>query len=96
MVRSDSMNQSRFAEVECLAESHQHLSKESLAGNKPANAVLHKVTYIFFAKVFSPFPFQVLNQLEELLSDMKSDVSRLPASLARIPPVAQRLQMSER
>merc|ERR1712156_970034 len=44
---------SRFAEVECLAESHQHLSKESLAGNKPA-------------------------------------------SLARIPPVAQRLQMSER
>ncbi|KAK2510620.1 hypothetical protein Q9233_017568 [Columba guinea] len=33
---------SRFAEVECLAESHQHLSKESLAGNKPANAVLHK------------------------------------------------------
>merc|ERR1712088_1220214 len=71
---------SRFAEVECLAESHQRLSKESLAGNKPANAVLHKV----------------LNQLEELLSDMKSDVSRLPASLARIPPVAQRLQMSER
>ena len=60
--------------MECLAESHQHLSKESLAGNKPANAVLHKV----------------LNQLEELLSDMKSDVSRLPASLARIPPVAQR------
>ena len=35
---------SRFAEVECLAESHQHLSKESLAGNKPANAVLHKVS----------------------------------------------------
>ena len=33
---------SRFAELECLAESHQHLSKESLAGNKPANAVLHK------------------------------------------------------
>lgn len=34
--------------------------------------------------------------MEELLSDMKSDVSRLPATLARIPPVAQRLQMSER
>ncbi|XP_078696084.1 chromodomain-helicase-DNA-binding protein 4-like isoform X5 [Branchiostoma floridae x Branchiostoma belcheri] len=70
----------RFAEVECLAESHQHLSKESLAGNKPANAVLHKV----------------LNQLEELLSDMKADVSRLPATLSRVPPVAARLQMSER
>ena len=51
-----------------------------LLGNKPANAVRHKV----------------LNQLEELLSDMKSDVARLPATLARIPPVAQRLQLSER
>jgi hypothetical protein len=70
----------RFAEVECLAESHQHLSKESLAGNKPANAVLHKV----------------LNQLEELLADMKADVARLPATLARIPSVASRLRMSER
>ncbi|MCI4373928.1 hypothetical protein PGIGA_G00000140 [Pangasianodon gigas] len=70
----------RFSEVECLAESHQHLSKESMMGNKPANAVLHKV----------------LKQLEELLSDMKADVTRLPATIARIPPVAVRLQMSER
>ncbi|XP_062848646.1 chromodomain-helicase-DNA-binding protein 4 [Trichomycterus rosablanca] len=70
----------RFSEVECLAESHQHLSKESMRGNKPANAVLHKV----------------LKQLEELLSDMKADVTRLPATIARIPPVAVRLQMSER
>uniref|UniRef100_A0A3P8S9H2 Chromodomain helicase DNA binding protein 4b n=1 Tax=Amphiprion percula TaxID=161767 RepID=A0A3P8S9H2_AMPPE len=69
----------RFSEVECLAESHQHLSKESMSGNKPANAVLHK-----------------LKQLEELLSDMKADVTRLPATIARIPPVAVRLQMSER
>ena len=36
----------RFAEVECLAESHQHLSKESMAGNKPANAVLHVVVVL--------------------------------------------------
>lgn len=35
----------RFSEVECLAESHQHLSKESMMGNKPANAVLHKGTH---------------------------------------------------
>uniref|UniRef100_A0A3B3RVI5 Chromodomain helicase DNA binding protein 3 n=1 Tax=Paramormyrops kingsleyae TaxID=1676925 RepID=A0A3B3RVI5_9TELE len=68
----------RFAEVECLAESHQHLSKESLAGNKPANAVLHK------------------GACQELLSDMKADVTRLPATLSRVPPIAARLQMSER
>jgi hypothetical protein len=37
-----------------------------------------------------------LNQLEELLSDMKADVTRLPSMLSRIPPVAARLQMSER
>ncbi|XP_053199386.1 chromodomain-helicase-DNA-binding protein 3 isoform X3 [Scomber japonicus] len=75
----------RFTEVECLAESHQHLSKESLAGNKPANAVLHKGRRRW-----------VLNQLEELLSDMKADVTRLPATLSRVPPIAARLQMSER
>ncbi|XP_035769487.1 chromodomain-helicase-DNA-binding protein 4-like [Neolamprologus brichardi] len=39
---------------------------------------------------------QMLKQLEELLSDMKADVTRLPATIARIPPVAVRLQMSER
>merc|ERR1712096_590787 len=71
---------SRFAEVECLAESHQHLSKESLAGNKPANAVLHKV----------------LNQLEGLLAEMKADVARLPNSLVRISTVSNRLRMNER
>lgn len=38
----------------------------------------------------------MLNQLEELLSDMKADVTRLPSMLSRIPPVAARLQMSER
>lgn len=41
-------------------------------------------------------PPAVLKQLEELLSDMKADVTRLPATIARIPPVAVRLQMSER
>lgn len=41
-------------------------------------------------------PCAVLKQLEELLSDMKADVTRLPATIARIPPVAVRLQMSER
>lgn len=70
----------RFAELETLAESHQHLAKEAMAGNKPANAVLQKV----------------LGQLEELLADMKQDVSRLPGSIARVPPVHSRLQMSER
>jgi hypothetical protein len=47
----------RFSEVECLAECHQHLSKESLAGNKPANAVLNKgkltiSKYIHFIYLF--------------------------------------------
>ncbi len=40
--------------------------------------------------------FVVLNQLEELLSDMKADVMRLPATLSRVPPITARLQMSER
>ena len=100
----------RFSEVECLAESHQHLSKESMSGNKPANAVLHKgedqSRYKHAAAPTNPMRrwvshqhlhvLSVLKQLEELLSDMKADVTRLPATIARIPPVAVRLQMSER
>lgn len=119
----------RFSEVECLAESHQHLSKESMSGNKPANAVLHKgetgrreadVSKLkgrrgsqqhhiggFHRSEGSAHDainalscrlslLVVLKQLEELLSDMKADVTRLPATIARIPPVAVRLQMSER
>ncbi|MBN3314794.1 CHD3 protein, partial [Atractosteus spatula] len=96
----------RFAEVECLAESHQHLSKESLAGNKPANAVLHKDPCVLVMLSVGHRSVSVgtavcgaqilLNQLEELLSDMKADVTRLPATLSRIPPIAARLQMSER
>ncbi|KAK6104410.1 CHD C-terminal 2 domain family protein [Brugia pahangi] len=66
----------RFADIECLAESHQHLAREGMQGNKNASAVL--------------------NQLEELLSDMKADVSRLPATLARLRPVTERLGMTER
>lgn len=53
---------------------------ETLMNNKANNPVLHKV----------------LNQLEELLSDMRNDVSRLPATLANLPPVAQRLQAAEK
>ena len=41
-------------------------------------------------------PIQVLAQLDELLSDMRSETARLPATLARVPPVTQRLNMSER
>lgn len=32
----------RFADLECLADSHQSLSRDSLQGNKNAHAVLHK------------------------------------------------------
>lgn len=32
----------RFADLECLADSHQSLSRDSLQGNKNAHSVLHK------------------------------------------------------
>jgi len=54
--------------------------------------ILPVVNIAFCAVVLN----SVLNQLEELLNDMKQDVGRLPATLARIPPATQRLQTSER
>lgn len=52
---------------------------------------------MFFPKLaIETVAVSVLNQLEELLSDMKADVTRLPSMLSRVPPVSARLQMSER
>ncbi|CAJ0919814.1 unnamed protein product, partial [Mesorhabditis belari] len=70
----------RFADIENLADSNATIARESSGGNKNANVILHKT----------------LTQLEELLSDMKADVSRLPATLARLRPVTNRLGMTER
>ncbi|KIH51153.1 CHDCT2 domain protein, partial [Ancylostoma duodenale] len=54
----------RFADIGNVADFHANVAKDSAANNRYANAVLHRV----------------LKQLEELLSDMKADVSRLPAT----------------
>ncbi|CAI4226575.1 unnamed protein product [Auanema sp. JU1783] len=70
----------RYADIENIADAHAVVAKDGSGGNRNASAVLHKV----------------LNQLEELLSDMKNDVSRLPATLAQLRPVTERLQMTER
>lgn len=39
---------------------------------------------------------QVLQQLDELLSDLKQDMTKFPVSVAQLPPVSKRLGMSER
>uniref|UniRef100_A0A1I7T7X1 DNA helicase n=2 Tax=Caenorhabditis tropicalis TaxID=1561998 RepID=A0A1I7T7X1_9PELO len=70
----------RFADLENIAESQANMAKESAAGNRNANAVLHKC----------------LVQLDEILTDMKSDVSRLPATFTQLSSVTERLNMTER
>ncbi|CAL2045343.1 unnamed protein product [Caenorhabditis brenneri] len=70
----------RFADLENIAESQANMAKESAAGNRNANAVLHKC----------------LVQLDEILTDMKSDVSRLPATFTQLASVTERLNMTER
>ncbi|CAD5214812.1 unnamed protein product [Bursaphelenchus okinawaensis] len=70
----------RFAEIECLADSHQSLAREATSGHKWSAAVLHKV----------------LNQIEDQLNEMKSDLSRLPTAMTRQKPVTEKLDMTER
>jgi len=70
----------RFNEIECLAESNHCLTKESMSGNKHTPVVLKNV----------------LNQLDELLNELKLDVSRLPQTLSKIPSVPRQLLLSER
>lgn len=71
---------SKFTELEAMAESHYHLTSQQSANNKLSNDVLRRV----------------LTQLEELLNDMKYELNRLPISLTRVPPVTDRLRMQER
>ncbi|CAG2163515.1 unnamed protein product, partial [Oppiella nova] len=54
--------------------------KETNDENKPLNATLHRC----------------VNHYEELMTDMKSDCGRIPQTVQRIPPIAQRLQISQR
>lgn len=71
----------RFNELECLAESSQYLVKEQMnSNNKHATSVLKNV----------------LNQLDELINEMKLDANRLPQTLGKVQSVSQRLLLSER
>lgn len=69
-----------FSELEHTADAHVNIARESNNGNRNANAILHKC----------------LAQLDDLLSDLKTDVARLPATISQVRPVTERLQMSER
>lgn len=74
---------SKFTELESLTESHYHLTAPQYQ-NQP------------YSKLSNDVLRRVLNQLEELLNDMKHELNRLPLGLARIPSVADRLHMAER
>lgn len=70
----------RFTELECMADSHQSLAKETNTGHKWSGTVLQKV----------------LGQMEDLLNEMKGDVTRLPQAMARQKTVTERLGLTER
>lgn len=72
--------QKNYTQIEVLVDANQNLARQALGGNRQAGIMIQKV----------------LSQLEEILNDMKSDVSRLPASVAQLPSVCQRLEMNER
>ena len=64
----------RFAELETLAESHQHLAKEAMAGNKPANAVLQKGLWLIIR--FSQYDWHLLNVLNLVVLVVKCHQKR--------------------
>ncbi len=47
-------------------------------------------------KPINPTVQKCINHYEELLTDMKSDCGRIPQTVQRIPPIAQRLQISQK
>lgn len=73
----------KLGELESLAESHYHLTSQQYQ-NQP------------YSKLSNDVLRRVLTQLEELLNDMKHELNRLPLALVRVPPVSDRLHMTER
>lgn len=70
----------KYVQINTLIDANQALAKEAFAGNKAAATALIKY----------------LSQFEDILNDMKADVSRLPATVAQLPVVSERLELSER
>uniref|UniRef100_A0AC34F3C5 CHD C-terminal 2 domain-containing protein n=1 Tax=Panagrolaimus sp. ES5 TaxID=591445 RepID=A0AC34F3C5_9BILA len=69
-----------FEDTVAVGENLQSLVTEAANDTRSDNVALHKV----------------LTQLEELLNEMKGDISRLPATLTHFPVVSKKLQMTER
>lgn len=88
-----------FCEL-CINKSIQKFIKSQKKSRVKAKIIKYGAEIVIFIETVLRLMFvvviAVLNQLEELLSDMKADVTRLPATLSRVPPIAARLQMSER
>lgn len=61
-------------------EDEEEVKEETNDENKPINPTVQKC----------------INHYEELLTDMKSDCGRIPQTVQRIPPIAQRLQISQK
>jgi hypothetical protein len=47
-------------------------------------------------KPINPSVQKCINHYEELLTDMKSDFGRIPQTVQRIPPITQRLHISQK
>lgn len=66
--------------VETKEDSESQKEEQTNDENKPMNPSIQKS----------------INYFEDLLSDMKSDCGRIPQTVQRIPPIAQRLQLSQK
>uniref|UniRef100_A0A0N4ZGI1 DNA helicase n=1 Tax=Parastrongyloides trichosuri TaxID=131310 RepID=A0A0N4ZGI1_PARTI len=68
------------AEFETLVAAHQDLNDKAKAGDRNSKTLMTKV----------------IGRLEDLLNDMKNDIARIPATVAKLSSVAERLHMTER
>jgi hypothetical protein len=70
---------SRFTELDCLVDGHKHLLTNVKKGERSAVMLLKRA----------------LTKMDDLLNEMKSDLSKLPFQLAKIDSVTNQLQMTE-
>ena len=80
-----------------MADGHLHLVNDVVNGDKNAIKFMKKgiiVLSVCIVRIMMLKPATALGRMEELVTEMKNDVNRLPAELVKLPCVTKQLNLS--
>ena len=77
-----------------MADGHLHLVNDVVNGDKNAIKFMKKGNFYDVVTYLMKFNTTALGRMEELVTEMKNDVNKLPAELVKLPCVTKQLNLS--